>query len=81
MGVFLYRNYENTLSFVTVLIGMFQNIQDIAVLDMKEDLLKRNTAFGPQVIVLVGVPVKALHMAIIAQCVPNGINLEGCLTV
>jgi len=81
MDVFFYSHNENTLASVPLLIGMFQDIQDIAMLNVKKDFLERNTAFRMQLLILLGVPVEAFHMTIVAQCVPNGITLEGYLTV
>ncbi len=80
MHVIVYRYHEYALPLVPLLIGMFQDIQNISILDMEQDLLERNAAFRTQLLILLGVPVEAFHMAIVAQRVPNGITLKGCLT-
>ena len=76
MNILLYRHDENSLSFVPLLIWMFQDIQDIAILNMEQDFLERNTAIRTQLLIFLRIPVETLHVAIVSQRVPNGINVR-----
>ncbi len=74
MNIFVYSHNEYSLSLVPVLIWMLQDIQDIAILDMEQDFLERNAAMRTQLLILLRIPVETLHIAIVSQCVPNGIT-------
>ena len=74
------RYNENTLSLVSFLIRVFQDVKDVTVLDVEQDFLERDVTLSTQLFVLFRIPVEALHVAIVSQCVLNGITPEGRLT-
>ena len=54
-------NYEDALASVTAGVRMFQDDEQIAPLDVEDDVLEPDAALRPELRVLRGVPVEVLH--------------------
>gem|GEM_PF-2461904 len=53
------------------LIGMFENIEQVTALDMKNHLLKGHLSFAFQLFIFLSIPKKVFHVRNVIQCVPN----------
>lgn len=60
---------------------MFEHIQQVASLNMVDNLFERDSADLPEPIVLLYVPVEHNHGLIIAQCVHNGNGWAACFLI
>ena len=59
--VLLATDHEDALAGVTVGVRMFQDVEQVAALDVEDDLLEPDATLRPELRVLRVVPVEVLH--------------------
>jgi hypothetical protein len=65
-------NYKDFLTRIFSLVGMFNNIQKLTLVDVKNDLFKGNPSFNFKSCILFIIPGKEFHVNILTQRVPFG---------
>ena len=75
-NIVVHGNNNYMLPFISCSDWMFQDIQDVAIFDVEQYFLERNSSFAAKVLVLLGVPIEPPHPRIVEQCVPNGITSQ-----